>query len=830
MAVLWVSTWLHAQPVDPLTVGRTALQDGFFALAEEQGRELLSSKKIKTISQEETAERAILLLRALHGQNKLDEMEETLKRRGAIRDSLAADGHADFWSALVSYERGKPDETVALLGEFEARWPDSHVGASVLRLRGNAYLLLGEYREGAADFERYHTLYRDGDDGYRNRLDWGDALLHLNEYGRAAATFQELADLTNHPALALEGRFRLGVTLKRAGEPGKAADTLGALLKDDDVPSDIRVQASLPYAEILIQEARIEEAVQVLAQGFSMAQSEEHKATLRIELGKAMLACGRLDEAIPLLKAFILEATLDERAALLQLALSDALLDAKRYEEAVAEYGHHLETFDDKKAQARAYAGRGWALLGLGRYAEAATDFERASTLPVDPSERAACLQKMGDAYFSNEQYGLAIEAYERVCQEYPTNELVACATFQMGLAHVELDQPDQASTMFERVIRQFPTSECAETALLGLAEIQQTAEQWPLAIERFTQFLATSTNALLRSRALVGRGIARNHQQQPDALEDFDAAIALAPQADLTHQARYMRSMLLHRGGHKEQALGEALAFAHSQTNSTWAPRMHFWVAETRFNEGSYEDAEKLLEDFAQRYSTNSLAAVALFRAGVAAAKQHEYLRANEVLTRVAKEYADSDVVARARFEQANALCELGKYSAAILIYEEIINNYPDRDVVHLAWGRKGDCQFTLGTTDAKRYQESIVSFRVVTKATQASLDDVLQAEYKIGRAMQKLERPTEALDQYYARVMIPFLVARDEGKALNESAQLWFSRASMSAADIVEELGDLRRLVNILGRVADAGVAISGEARERITAIREDNWWLFY
>jgi len=811
-------------------VGRTALQDGFFSLAEEQARELLSSKKIKTISLEETADRAVLLLRALHGQNKLEEMEETLNRRGAIKDSLEKAGRAEFWSALVSYECGKPDETVTRLGDFEARWPDSQVGASVLRLRGNAYLLLGRYREGAADFERYHARYKDGDDRYRNRLDWGDALLHLKEYGKAASTFQELADLTNHPALALEGRFRLGVTHKRAGERVKASDTLGGLLEDDGVPSDIRVQASLPYAEILIEEARIEEAVQVLAKGFSLAQSTEQKATLRIELGKAMLACGRLDEAIPLLKEFILEATSDERSALLQLALSDALLDAERYEEAVAEYGHHLETFSEKKVQARAYAGRGWALLGLGRYAEAATDFERAATLPVDAAKRAACLQKMGDAYFANEQYGLAIEAYERVCQEHPTNELVACATFQMGLAHVELDQSDQATTIFERVIQQFPRSTCAETALLGLAEIQQNAQQWPLAIERFTQFLAASTNSLLRARALVGRGIARHQSGQPDALEDFDAAIALAPEANLTHQARYMRGMLLHRSGHKKQALEEALAFAHSQTNSMWALRMHFWVAESRFNEGSYEEAEKLLEDFAQRYSTNSLAAVALFRAGVAAAKQHQYLRANEILTRVAKEYADSDVVARARFEQANALCELGKYSAAILIYEEIINNYPDRDVVHLAWGRKGDCQFTLGTTDPKRYEESIVSFRVVTKATQASLDDILQAEYKIGRALQKLGRQTEALDQYYERVMIPFLVARDEGKALNESAQLWFSRASMSAAEIVEELGDLRRLVNILGRVADADVAISGEARERITAIREDNWWLFY
>jgi len=185
---------------------------------------------------------------------------------------------------------------------------------------------------------------------------------------------------------------------------------------------------------------------------------------------------------------------------------------------------------------------------------------------------------------------------------------------------------------------------------------------------------------------------------------------------------------------------------------------------------------------------------------------------------------------MARARFTQADARAKLAGFSEAILIFDEIINKYPDSDLVELAWGRKGDCQFTLGAEDPKRYEESIESYRVVANSSSASLDLVMQALYMVGRCWEKMGQTDKAFEQYYFKVIVRYLEDREKGVWHNEAAKVWFTRAAINAADIMEAKKDWRTVVNILERVVNAGVPASDEACERITKIRSERWWLFY
>ncbi|MBT7068304.1 MAG: tetratricopeptide repeat protein, partial [Verrucomicrobia bacterium] len=218
------------------------------------------------------------------------------------------------------------------------------------------------------------------------------------------------------------------------------------------------------------------------------------------------------------------------------------------------------------------------------------------------------------------------------------------------------------------------------------------------------------------------------------------------------------------------------------------------------------------------------------LLWAARAAARQKEYVRAIEILGRLFKAYPESDKTAEGRFAQADAFVELANHSAAILIYDEIINKYPESGLLGAAWGRKGDCQFTLGAEDAKRYQESIESYRVVANSPAAGGDEILQAAYKIGRCLEKMARIDEALEQYYAKVVVRYLREGEKGMWHNESAKVWFTRAAFNTADIMESREDWRGAVRVLERVAKAKVPAAEEAAERIKKIRADRWWLFY
>ena len=219
-----------------------------------------------------------------------------------------------------------------------------------------------------------------------------------------------------------------------------------------------------------------------------------------------------------------------------------------------------------------------------------------------------------------------------------------------------------------------------------------------------------------------------------------------------------------------------------------------------------------------------------ALFWGGMAAAKREDYLRSIELFNRVAKEYPDSRRMAEARFAQADSLCELGRFAAAILVFEEIISKYPESDLIPSAWGRKGDCQFTLGSPDEpERWEESIDSYRVVANSSSAGLDLVLQAEYKIGRCLEKLARAKDALEHYYIRVIVRFLEEREKGAWLNDATKVWFTRAVFNSADVLESRKDWKRLISILERVVEAGVPAAEEARQRIEKIKSEHWWLF-
>ena len=146
----------------------------------------------------------------------------------------------------------------------------------------------------------------------------------------------------------------------------------------------------------------------------------------------------------------------------------------------------------------------------------------------------------------------------------------------------------------------------------------------------------------------------------------------------------------------------------------------------------------------------------------------------------------------------------------------------------VRKAWGRKGDCQFTLGTDDPKRYEESIESYSVVAQDAGASTDLVYQAEFKIGRSQEKLGKTREAFEQYYARVMIRFLDECERGLQHSEATKTWFTLASFKAADIMEGQQDWGKVVTILERVLEAGVPaeLEQEIRQRIKKIKSEHW----
>jgi TolA-binding protein len=549
------------------------------------------------------------------------------------------------------------------------------------------------------------------------------------------------------------------------------------------------------------------------------------------ELGRLLLESGRLDEGVRLLKEQISAAPMDPMAEPLQVRLAQALLDAGRHTNAIEEFQHYLETYTNLLGQAQAQQGKGWGLLKTGRFAEAATAFSRAYDLFTDPAARERCLFKVGDAYFANTQYELASEAFERVLKEGPASSFLRPhALFQLGESLSRAREGARAEKTFQELIEKHPGSSFAEEGLLRMAEIKSSGGRWAEALRDYDRFLAAYTNGAFLAEAIHQRGTARYRLYRfQEAWDDFERVVRSFPTNVLAEHAFYMRGMCQYGVWRDTEALATFRDFLNKYPESQWTPDVRFWLARYQYNQRSFAEAEKTFLEFVDKHGTNDLSDDALLFAGKSARKRNEYVRAADLLAQFVKKYGDRPGVREARVEQAEALSEQGNYPGAILVLDEVTHKGPPDDWTVAAWIRKGDFQIVLGADDTNRYEESIRSYRAALEVSGASPDRVLEAEYKIGRCLEKkLNRPDEAFEQYHERVIVRFLDDREKGRPLDERCKDWFTKATFDAAGILEAKKEPRKALHVLQRVVDAGVPAAEEARERIRKIRTENWHL--
>ncbi|MBL7076310.1 MAG: tetratricopeptide repeat protein [Kiritimatiellae bacterium] len=811
-----------------LTAGLAALEDGLAGVAEKQLRRYLAEAEKRKERPSENEDAGILLVRALHAEKKYEEILEFLRLRDRWIKSWTQQDAVRFWRGMALHDLGRFEEALKELADLDA---NVDYEGRTHRLKGWCLLKLGRVDEALAAFTTFDEAHPESLEHGQNLLDWGQALVQSDQFAKARAVLERMDAKRVGQALARDGRFWLGRACEGEGMAEKAVEVFMSVAGDEGAPAELRARAYRAVAEVEENRGRLSEAVVALRTGIEVAADTPAAAGASYSLGRILLAQGRYDEAAPLLKASISADPGSEESRHTQLTLANALLQAGRSETAADEFQYYLETYTDPPGQADASFGRGSALFAQGRLAEAATAFDKAFGLYTNDLKRAQSLFREGDAYLGNSQYGLAAESYAKVVEMFPDCGLAPGALFQRAESLARGGNVAGAEEGFRLLIQAYPDQAVAEEAMHRMAGLKEDAGAWEDAIGIYDRLMGTYSNGLFYVEALYGRGSAHFRLFRfSRALTDFERIGQQFEDSAVGERAVFKRAMCLYWMGRDEDAIAVCHAFAEEHPGSDLLPDVLYWLGKSNFNRGAYKAAEEHFEAFQAKFGEHQLADDSLLWAGRAAARENEYVRAIEILARMFKLYPASDKMAEGRFAQANAFVELANYSAAILIYDEIINKYSDSGLLGAAWGRKGDCQFTLGAEDPKRYQESIESYRVVANSHTAAPDEVLQAAYKIGRCLEKMERMDEALEQYYAKVIVRYLRAGEKGVWHNEAAKVWFTRATFSTADIMESREDWRGAARVLERVVKADVPATEEAKERIAKIRAEHWWLFY
>jgi TolA-binding protein len=819
---------VREDPAAILKAGRAALEDRLYDVAENQFKEYLKAVPAAGKSTEEVV---VLLMRALHEQKKNEEILSLYKsKRGWLDKPQKADAF-QFWHAFALYDLGRFDEALKDLDGFEKGYPSSEYAGQAKRLEGWCHLKMGKPEEAILLFQEFDRLCGQTAEGPANLLELGKTLVSVKKGAQAAEVFAKLVKLSPELVAVQDGHYWYGQVLLEAGKWDEANAVLMGIAANTKAREDLRAEALMSAAVALNAVSKKDEALDALRRGIEMAKSPEIKRKGEFDFAQYLLDIGRLEQGIPLIKQYISASPTNPLAGAAQLKLAQALLENSKFKESVDEFQHYLETFTNVAGQAEAHAGKGWALSGEGRHAEAAGAFMKGYGLFAEGPKKEQCLFKVGDAYFANNQFKLALETYERFVKEYPSSKIVPNAYYQIAESMARGGQPAEAEAMYREVSVKYPSSPFAEESLLRIAELRAGQGKWIDAVEGFGRVMSVYTNGLWYSEALHGRGVA-NYQLMKfaAALEDFDSVTNRFPGSSVYEHSYYMGGMCSYWLGEDARALSVCRDFVKRYPASQWVPDAMFWIAKYEYNEGSFENAEKDFLSFTEKYATSRMADNALLWAGLSASKRKEYARCIELMSRLAKEYPSSKKMTEARFAQADALSELARFPEAILIFDEIISKYPESPLISMAWARKGDCQFGLGADDKKRYEEAIESYKVVAGDTRADLELVMRAEYRIGACLEKLGKAAEAFQQYYRKVILKYFEDADKGIRHNEACKVWFTRAVLNAAELMEAKKDWPGAVKVLERLVKAGVPAAEEAGKRIKRLKAEHWWLFY
>jgi len=358
------------------------------------------------------------------------------------------------------------------------------------------------------------------------------------------------------------------------------------------------------------------------------------------------------------------------------------------------------------------------------------------------------------------------------------------------------------------------------------LALVCEDQGRWEPSVAAYNHVIAIASGTVWHAQALSGRGLLLYRMGKfPEALSTFAELMERFPSDRLAEQGFYMRGWCLYLMHNESDAVQIARQFIDKYPHSAWAPDVLFWLGEFAFNHGDHTGAERQFAELARKYPKSELADKALYWAGHAAAAASQHLKALDYYNQLVKSYPTSNKLAETRFAQGDALSELGKFAESILAFEEVINKYPRSYLAGLARGRRGDCAFTLANEDKSRYADALNDYRQVLDNPTADIDLKWQAEFKIGRCLEKQDKTAEALERYLA-VVYSFLAERQKGR---HGDPLWFTRAAFNVAEIQEKTGDWRKAVQLYQRVVDAGVPASQEALQRLQRIKLEHWMLF-
>lgn len=801
-----------------LTTGRAALEDGLHGLANRRLEELVDGAPDRRTQ----AAGALWLARVRLAQALPTEALALLEAHAAAVRSAAMKADYDLTRAHALLKLERLPEAAALLEDFPEQPAAQDAAPLALRLLASIRMAQGKRDAARIACQKLEIRYPDHSETPAAWLELAAALLEAGESTEARSVLEQVEAAHADDIWGERAALKLLEWQVAHGTQAEALRRLERLATNQNRRVETRAQGYRIVAQALGSESNYPAALDLIEKGILAAADPVQLLETQVAKARLLMDAGRVDEGAESMRTLAARIPDASRSALVQMELADHMARLERWNDAAAEYQVWLDAFEGTPGSAHGLARYGWVLWQAGRYAEAANRFERALAVETNQVQRLELQQQLADAQFAGGQFQQAQTTYATVLAGLPT-AADAAERIQLQLAETELalGDIDAGEIRLLELSRAQSESAHVRAAVMRLGALYEERGALEMASEQYGRLIDTGPDSPPCADALLARGLVRYRMGAfQTALDDFTRIREAYPQTAPAARAMFMRGWCLYVLERDAEALQVCEQFLLDFPDSTFVPDVHFWLGEHAFNRGDYEKAEQRFARMAREYPDSPRAADAWFWAGRAATARQAYLAANEHFNALMAQHPDSPRLPETLLAQGDVLSELGQFPAAILAFNEVITRFPRSPEAMAAWGRKGDCQYTLGPDNAARYEEALLSYRTLLDFAGAPADLRLQAGYKVGRCLEKMNRAAAALDRYM-EVAYAYLQEPDPPP----EATVWFTRAAFAAAALQERVGNWKEAVGIYRRVADSGVPSAVEARGRMERIRRDH-----
>ncbi len=816
--------------------GRKAFNDGIYDVAERQLRALLQHHP-----KFESAEEATLLL----------------------GEALVLSGQKDAavqWlaEAVAKYPAGKfTDALVYWQGEAltnAERWTDAEAcyRRMIEMFPGSRYVAQAHYGQGYALFAQ--KKLDPADEAFNAAITKGGGPEHLQgdaqvmrarialarkQYSMADQQLATLAERHADNRVGVSALYWLGQSQREQSRPEAAVVTYEKIMavKGSALSPKVRAQTCLALGEVRLTLQRWAPAAEAFRQAFEHAAMEEVrpetataiKRQAAVHLSELTRQLGKPEQVIAQFREFVDRHPNEALTTPVLLKLAELLTETKRHEEALGIYQRLLSQFPQSPEVPSAMSGAGWALLALGRNPEAAQVFTQITNTSKDALLLSTSWFKLGDLAFGNKEFAKAADLYQRAYDTLPQGPHAADALGQLALAAARCGQMDRSAATMEKFLAQFPAHARGDESRLQLGQsyvAQKKYDQAWQTFEKLWQPRADGALSPLAAQARLGAAAARQAAGQwREAVKAYEALLAMKPPGELSALATFERGRCLALAGDEAAARAAFEEVTRQYGEAAQAAEAVFWLAQQRFNNKEWAEAQKMFATVAHKWPSHPLADSAILWAARAAFNRQAYKEARDILETLLKNpaYRDSRWRADARMLEAETLVEENKFAEALLVFESVPRDFPDSALADAALGRVGDCHYSLATEDPanpklERYPQAILAYQQVLNSLRVDRTMKIRARYKIGKCFEKLGR-AEALDRY-----LEIIYETDEkGKTVAEPSL--FCWAGLDAGELLENQQRWEEAAKVYLRLIQAGFTCSEGARQRLKKLQDEH-----